>query len=76
MPMFDFHCSPCASTFELLVRGGAVPCCPKWGQATLVKQISQISAPGKTAGIIAGARKQAAREGHFSNYSRKERPRT
>jgi len=76
MPMFDFQCAPCGQTFELLVRGGVVPCCPKCGQATLVKQLALTSAPGRSAGIIAGARKQAAREGHFSNYSAKERPRS
>jgi hypothetical protein len=32
------------------------------------KLVSAPAAPGKSAGIVAKARKQAAKEGHFSNY--------
>ncbi|WP_269099284.1 hypothetical protein [Mangrovicoccus ximenensis] len=35
--------------------------------------MSRVAPPGKAKGILASARKQAAREGHFSNYSASER---
>lgn len=75
MPLFDYRCNACDKTFEMLVRGGTGPSCPACGSAQIEKQISLPAAPGKSAGIISGARRQAAREGHFSNYSRSERPR-
>jgi len=40
------------------------------------KLLSCPAPPGQSAGIIASARAKAAREGHFSNYSPSERPRT
>jgi putative FmdB family regulatory protein len=73
MPLFDFHCPACQNDFELLVRGDNVPSCPECGANSLQKRVSAPQAPGKTASIIAGARRQAARGGHFSNYSRSER---
>ena len=75
MPLFDFVCKTCGSSFELLVRGSDAPVCPECGSAALEKQVSLPAQPGKTAGIVASARKQAAREGHFSNYAPSERPR-
>jgi putative FmdB family regulatory protein len=75
MPLFDFVCKTCGSSFELLVRGSSAPVCPECGSAALEKQVSLPAQPGKTAGIVASARKQAAREGHFSNYAPSERPR-
>ena len=75
MPLFDFVCKPCGHSFELLVRGSSVPVCPECGSAELVKQVSLPAQPGKSAAIIASARKQAAREGHFSNYAPSDRPR-
>jgi len=75
MPLFDFVCKTCGTSFELLVRGSGAPVCPECGSAELDKQVSLPAAPGKTAAIINSARKQAAREGHFSNYAPSERPR-
>ncbi len=75
MPLFDFVCKTCGRSVELLVRGSNVPVCPECGSAELEKQVSLPAQPGKTAAIIASARRQAAREGHFSNYSASERPR-
>jgi putative FmdB family regulatory protein len=75
MPLFDFVCKACGSSFELLVRGSSVPLCPECGSTELEKQVSRPAQPGKTAAIIASARKQAVREGHFSNYAPSERPR-
>lgn len=75
MPLFDFVCKTCSSSFELLVRGSSAPVCPECGSAELEKQVSLPAQLEKTAGIVASARKQAAREGHFSNYAPSERPR-
>lgn len=73
MPLFDFHCVKCDKTFELLVKASSTPVCPECG-GEMTKQVSCPVAPGQSAGIIASARRQAAREGHFSNYKPSERP--
>jgi len=75
MPLFDFHCRDCGKTFELLVRSTGAPVCPHCGGSQLEKQVSLVAPQGQSAGIIARARTQAAREGHFSNYKASERPR-
>ncbi len=75
MPIYDFHCRRCDRTFELLVSITAVPACPECGSAGMEKLPSLTAPRGKTAGLIARARAQAAREGHFSNYPASERPR-
>ena len=75
MPLFDFVCKACGRSAELLVRGSSPPVCPACGSPELEKQVSLPAQAGKTAGIIASARKQAAREGHFSNYAPSERRR-
>lgn len=73
MPLFDFHCRHCDATFELLVRSSDTPACPTCGRQDVEKLVSAPAAPGKSASIVQGARAQAAREGHFSNYSKAER---
>lgn len=73
MPLHDFRCPRCSQTFELLIRASDIPACPACGNRELEKLLSLPQAPGKTTGIIASARRQAAREGHFSNYSAAER---
>ncbi len=75
MPIFDFRCSECSKTFELLVRSTTVPVCPSCGSEAVEKQVSAPAAPGQSAALVAQARSQAAREGHFSNYKRSEKPR-
>jgi putative FmdB family regulatory protein len=40
MPMFDYICTACQASFELLVRGSAVPTCPACGSTALDKQLS------------------------------------
>ncbi|MFD0930611.1 zinc ribbon domain-containing protein [Methylophilus glucosoxydans] len=73
MPLYDFQCSQCGKTQELLLKlNTSAPACPHCG-GTLQKQVSRLAEPGKTAGIIASARAQAKREGHFSNYAAAER---
>ena len=74
MPIFDFRCESCGQTFELLVRSDP-PLCPHCGGQHVVKMMSAPAAPGKSREIIASARRQAAREGHFSHYSSSEKPR-
>ena len=75
MPIYDFHCPACDRVFERIVRADARPACPHCGAEQVEKLVSLPAAPGKSAGIIAGARKQAAKEGHFSNYSKTDRAR-
>ncbi|MFQ6333295.1 FmdB family zinc ribbon protein [Methylophilus sp. 3sh_L] len=73
MPLYDFKCSQCGQAQELLLKLNAnAPACPHCGGA-LQKQLSKPADPGKTAGIIASARSQANKEGHFSHYSASER---
>lgn len=74
MPLYDYHCEACDKTFELLVRSSTVPTCPSCESAAVQRRVSLTAPQGKSAGIIAGARQQAAREGHFSNYKASERP--
>jgi len=75
MPIYDFRCADCDKSFELLVRSSALPPCPACGGEHLEKQVSCPAPQGQTAGMVARARSQAAREGHFSNYKPSERPR-
>lgn len=73
MPLYDYHCRACGLPFETLVRAGTTPVCPRCGSAELDKQVSAPVAPGRSKAIIASARRQAAREGHLSQYSAAER---
>ncbi|ANJ66228.1 FmdB family transcriptional regulator [Halothiobacillus diazotrophicus] len=72
MPLFDYHCTACDKTFELLVFSGEIPTCPTCGSTELEKQISLPAPQGKSGKIIAAGRQQAAKEGHFSNYKSSE----
>lgn len=75
MPLYDFRCNTCNKTMEMLTKADSTPCCPECGDA-MEKLLSCPVAPGQSASIIASARAQAAREGHFSNYKPSERPRS
>lgn len=73
MPLYDYQCTQCGKTLELLLKMNASPpACPDCA-GSLQKQLSKPAQPGKTAGIIASARNQANKEGHFSHYSASER---
>lgn len=74
MPLYSYQCKACDHGFETLVRSSDTPVCPSCGSGELARQMSGTVAGGKSAALVASARKQAAREGHFSNYSRSERP--
>lgn len=75
MPIYDYRCAKCQQHFELLLNASTVAVCPHCDSLKLEKLMSAPAAPGKRAAIVASARAQAAREGHFSNYSPAERPR-
>lgn len=74
MPLYDFRCNTCNQTMEVLASHFSTPLCPECGEA-MQKLASCPAPPAQSTGIIASARKQAAREGHFSNYKPSERPR-
>lgn len=76
MPIYDYKCSACAQTFELLVRSSTVPACPSCHSTAVEKQLSLTAPIGKIPGMVRSARSQAAKEGHFSHYSATERPKT
>jgi putative FmdB family regulatory protein len=73
MPMYDYRCSACGNAFELFVSGSAVPTCPHCASTTLERQVSLTAPQGTSQALIASGRRAAAREGHFSHYSRAER---
>ena len=73
MPLYDYHCQACGQDFELLVRASSTPACPHCASTALDKQVSRVAPAGTSAGLIAAGRRAAAREGHFSNYSKAER---
>ncbi|MEX3672149.1 FmdB family zinc ribbon protein [Paraburkholderia phenoliruptrix] len=73
MPLYDYKCRNCDGRFEILVRAGATATCPHCGSTALDKQVSAPCAPPRSKALITAARRQAAREGHMSNYSAPER---
>jgi len=75
MPIHDYRCQACGHEFETLVRGSAIPACPQCASISLEKLVALTAPQGQSKAIIASARRAAAREGHFSNYSKAERSR-
>jgi putative FmdB family regulatory protein len=73
MPIYDYRCSACQQSFELLVRSSGEPACPHCASTALVRQVSLTAPQGTSAGLIAAGRRAASREGHFSHYSKSER---
>jgi putative FmdB family regulatory protein len=73
MPIYDYRCAACGQSCELLVRSSTVPACPHCASTELQRQISLTAPQGTSQAIIASGRRAAAREGHFSNYSKAER---
>jgi putative FmdB family regulatory protein len=72
MPLYDYLCPACGHRFEALARSSCdIPACPQCA-ATPERQVSAPVAPGRSKAIISAARRQAAREGHFSNFSAAE----
>ena len=58
MPLYGFHCGSCDKDSEL---------------RRMERLVSRLAPAGRSKGLVQAARAQAAREGHLSNYSRKER---
>ncbi|MBL8359943.1 MAG: zinc ribbon domain-containing protein [Rubrivivax sp.] len=73
MPIYDYRCTACGRTSELLVRSTTVPTCPHCASGALERQVSLTAPQGTSRALVAGARRAAAREGHFSHYSKAER---
>lgn len=73
MPIHDYRCRDCGAIFELLVFGSTVPACRSCGGASVDRQVSLTAPQGNSREVIAAGRRAAAREGHFSHYSKAER---
>lgn len=72
MPFYSYVCEACGHGFETLVRGDETPVCPACGSGSLTKQVATVAPVGKLKGAVQSARRMAAKEGHFSNYSKSE----
>lgn len=73
MPIHDFRCRACGAVFEQLIRGADAPDCPQCGAAGPERCVSLTAPQGTAKATIDSARRAAAREGHFSHYSKAER---
>lgn len=73
MPLYDYHCKACDSSFERLVRAGSLPTCPRCGSVDLERAVSRIAPAGKIEAIRMSNRRAADAQGHFSNVSPSER---
>jgi putative FmdB family regulatory protein len=72
MPYYSYRCSGCGTEFETLVRSSDTPACLQCGSEALERLLGVTAPAARTPGLLGSVRAQAAREGHFSNYSRKE----
>lgn len=73
MPIHDYRCQACGHVFEALVRSGTAPACPQCAGTALEKLLSLTAPQGTSAAIVSSARRAAAKQGHFSHYSKAER---
>ena len=73
MPIYDYRCTACGQASELLVRSTTAPTCPHCASPALERLVSRPAPQGTSRALVAGARRAAAREGHFSHYSKAER---
>ena len=73
MPLYDYRCTSCGQQFELLVRSSTVPACPHCAATALERLVSLTAPQGTSQAIIAAGRRAAAKQGHFSHYSKAER---
>ncbi len=72
MPFFSYRCTACAAEFEALVRSDDIPTCPTCQSDKLDRLLAAPLIGGRTEAAFKGFRAQAAREGHFSNFSPSE----
>jgi putative FmdB family regulatory protein len=49
MPIFEYQCRQCSSSFELLVRSGTAVECPSCSSANVVKKLSIFAAHSRHA---------------------------
>lgn len=75
MPLYSYRCTACNHGFEALVRSTDTPVCTSCGSAALERQVARIAPDTKADKFLKTARRAAASEGHFSNYSKVERSR-
>ncbi|NUB16114.1 zinc ribbon domain-containing protein [Azospirillum brasilense] len=75
MPLYSYHCTACDHDFEALVRSSDTPVCASCGSAALERKVARIAPDTKADKSLNTARRAAAAEGHFSNYSKAERSR-
>ena len=54
MPLYEFRCPTCETSFETLVRSDTKPACPSCGQEKLEKLLS-VSAPPQMGGSAQAA---------------------
>lgn len=74
MPLYAYKCRTCEATFEALVgMNDTAPVCPDCGATDPARQLSRVASTGKTEALFASARKQASKEGYFTNYSKAEK---
>ena len=73
MPLYDYRCTACGQQFELLMRSSTVPACPHCAATALERLVSLTAPQGSSQAIIAAGRRAAAKQGHFSHYSKAER---
>ncbi len=68
MPLYDFHCSQCDKSVELLAAYDKTPACPACGSDRMQRLMGGTAPPGKSKAIVSAARARARREGHLSNF--------
>jgi len=52
VPIFEYACSSCGGSFELLVRGGTRVACPSCSSEAVVKKLSLFAAHTKKAAAV------------------------
>ncbi|MBK1665597.1 FmdB family transcriptional regulator [Rhodospirillum rubrum] len=72
MPLYSYHCPACNAEFEVLLGLSETAVCPQCGASEPERLLGRTAAPSTASGKLAKFRQQAAREGHFSNYSKSE----
>ena len=70
VPIYDFRCESCGTTFEELVRGDELPPCPSCGAAGPRRLLSQVAPTPRI-----GLRGAAARKSDAERRVREERKR-
>jgi putative FmdB family regulatory protein len=74
MPMFDFTCQKCQTTFEALVRKDNMPACPACGSSEIEKQLSLPSLKTSTTHGLAmqAAKRRDRAQGAEQAYTQRQ----